>query len=197
MRRVRTALVASCLSACAFLASVEYEYADPAPIVGGKLDLTDGVIGRFPDYETHRKRGSDGGEVFWGQPLEYVATEVHTANGRARWTTSVEISLFGTDSEAAEASRYACGAFHWRFPAAEVRVDERAGTCLSPIREDVNDPEGGSIPQGTYTSQVVIRRERLVVELTEKRWNGAGEKGQLDAIIRDIAVRLSRGPEVE
>ena len=182
MRSLALAVVAAgTLFGCAWLRVVEYAYADPTPLLEATLsrDLAAG----FPGFPIQRRSEAAEPLEFEAEPAsEWLLTRIGT----------VWVSLYRYNSGAETTERFdrGCERMVAEFAPYAVRKDPR-GACLSPVLEDLNDPEGGHIPMGTYRHEAVIRKGRLIVSLVDRRKDHPRDAEPMNEVIRELARRMA------
>jgi len=68
--------------------------------------------------------------------------------------------------------------------------DDNGSYCISYVKANRTDPEGGSVPTGQFISRVSLQKQNLLITVAEDR--GANNRGDgKDEIIKEIATKLA------
>jgi hypothetical protein len=182
------------LAACATYSAVEPVYVDTDPLMSCTLDARDTLAGRFDDYRVHPSRdvmltGEAGANQVQVAAHDFFET---SADGRTDWSTKVAVFLYTSPDRAEAAFRAHCDVDAKGYPADAVRrtdADDRR-SCLTPLGQLRNDPEGGRLATSTYVQSAVVQRDRVVVAVLETRHGFAHGTTPADVALGDVAKRL-------
>lgn len=164
---------------------------DLSPLLELPIDLSNGLVRAFPDWEllvvrgvqqSNRKERKDG-------VLELVKKSYDSELDEAsRWVVDVSLTLFDSPARAARDLDSAC--YSQAHGGASSTVRWRNGVyCISSMLHLHNDPRSLHLPTDTYFSWVLVRRDALVVRVYE-RHKGSPRTAK-NQIIREVADRLS------
>ena len=175
------------LSCCLLPVSIAYVYPDASPLIDLEPDLAHPIAGRFPEFE--QTVSGAGGPGDTRERLERVAGEI--APDREKhwpWRLRVALEVY-RDAELAELERSkACTSQRGTIDAAAIRTQAgRFGrACMSPMVEQRNDPEGGSLPSGEFYFFVEAASANLLVSV----WGTSREARPIDEVLVELARRL-------
>lgn len=176
--RTLVALLPLGLVCCFLPVAIAYVYADAVPLVDAELDLARPVAERFPEFE-QTAHGA----------LERVAGEIAPDRAKNRpWRLRVSMEVHRNAEQAELERSQACA---WRsrgIEAAAIRtqVGRFGRACISPLIEQRNDPEGGSLPRGVYAFFVEATNGRLLVSI----WGTSREVRPIDEVLAELGRRL-------
>ena len=165
---------------------------DLAPVLEVQPDLSGGMARAFPDYEAivlggvqqwNGKPSRDGVVELVKETYDTELDESHT------WSVDATVTLFDSAESATRDLDAACYSFAHGVASAPVR--SRDGIyCISPVLHVRSDPLRMYLPANVYSSWVIVRNDRLVVRLYERRVGSS--KSAKNRILAEIAERLSR-----
>jgi hypothetical protein len=165
---------------------------DLAPVLEVQPDLSGGMARAFPDYEAivlggvqqwNGKPSRDGVVELVKETYDTELDESHT------WSVDATVTLFDSAESATRDLDASCYSFAHGGASAPVR--SRDGIyCISPVLHVRSDPLRMYLPANVYSSWVIVRNDRIVVRLYERRVGSP--KSAKNRILAEIAERLSR-----
>jgi len=190
------ALIAAALSACATVAP---NPADVTPVQRLAAPEPGQLAHRFPDFEAvvayRPPKAKPNAKPVKG-PLEWVSGALAYTPS---WSVEVDVLTFQSGAEAEDYRSDRCWMMSQEFAheAKAARLEESGGgafqACKAPIielrKEEWNLPF--DVPSDDYISGAVVRNDRLVIRLVERRKGPADKtKTALDWALGKIAARL-------
>jgi hypothetical protein len=190
------ALIAAALSACA---SVAPNPVDVTPVARLVAPQPGQLVHRFPDFQAvvaYRAKTKPNAKPVKG-PVEWVSGSLAYTPS---WSVEVDVLTFQSGAEAEDYRNDRC----WMMSqdlghgAKAAQLEESGGgafqSCKTPIvelrKEAWNLPF--DVPSDDYMSGAVVRNDRLVIRLVERRTGRAdGAPTALDWALAKIAARLN------
>jgi len=193
---------------CLACASIEPNPVDLAPVARLGVPAAGELARRFPDFEqivsygkhvrTHNRAGA--GPLEWvSGSLTYVPNGEGDSHGGAKsWVVEVDLVTFRSSAEAESFRKDRCWmmAHEYQKAAEDARVEESDASglaaCKAPIMQLKKDEYDLplEVPTSSYLSGAVVRNDRLVIHLSERR-EGGGRGTALDWALALVSKRLS------